>query len=80
MEMKLSALTRGERAYIRRVESDCTLAGRLTDLGMTPGTGICCELVGPAGGMAAYRVRGALVALRRPDADRVWVVRRCPEV
>ena len=74
MELPLSALALGEWAYISRVGGKADMARRLEELGMIPGTRIGCELVSPAGDPAAYRVRGALIALRRKDAEMVSVV------
>jgi DtxR family Mn-dependent transcriptional regulator len=46
---------------------------RMLDLGILPGTVISAELVSPAGDPTAYRIRGALVALRRHEAALVNV-------
>ncbi len=73
MELPLSALAVGEGADIVCVEGD--MSRRLTQLGFTPGTRVACELTAPVGDPAAYRVRGALIALRRRDAGQVRVRR-----
>ena len=73
MELPLSALGLDERAYISRVSGQPDMVRRLRELGFLPGTGVCCELISPAGSPVAYRVRGALIALRRRDADMVTV-------
>lgn len=73
MELPLSALVLGESAYISRVDGQGAMARRLTELGLLPGTHVSCELVSPAGDLAAYRVRGALIALRAQDAGTVRV-------
>lgn len=44
---------------------------RLLDLGVVPGTEITPELVSAGGDPVAYRIRGALIALRREQAG--WV-------
>ena len=44
---------------------------RLMDLGILPGTVIQAELVSPSGDPTAYRIRDALIALRKEQAD--WV-------
>jgi DtxR family Mn-dependent transcriptional regulator len=48
---------------------------RLMDLGLLPGTTITAELVSSAGDPTAYRLRGALIALRKNQADLIYV---CP--
>jgi len=73
VKRNLNALIRGEYAYIDQVDGENALSRRLADLGFVPGTRVECELVSPAGDPAAYRIRGALIALRRRDAGRVWV-------
>lgn len=73
MELPLSALALGKSAYISRVDGQPDMARRLTELGLLPGTHVSCELVSPAGDPAAYRVRGALIALRARDAGTVSV-------
>jgi DtxR family Mn-dependent transcriptional regulator len=46
---------------------------RLLDLGLVPGTMVEAEFRSPAGDPTAYRVRGALIALRREQADQIQV-------
>lgn len=50
---------------------------RLLDLGVVAGTEIEAELVSAAGDPVAYRIRGALVALRREQAE--WIRIERPE-
>ncbi len=73
MELPLSALARGQRAYISKVDNDTGMKCRLEELGLLPGTRVECELVSPGGDPVAYRVRGALIALRKRDAGTVHV-------
>lgn len=46
---------------------------RLMDMGILPGTKIEVALSGPAGDPKAYRVRGALIALRKEQAELIAV-------
>ena len=48
---------------------------RLLDLGVVPGTRVTSELRGPSGDPTAYRIRGALIALRRDQAHHIFVHR-----
>ena len=48
---------------------------RLLDLGLVPGTEITPELTSAAGDPVAYRIRGALIALRRTQAAWIRVTR-----
>lgn len=46
---------------------------RLMDLGILPGTSLQAELKSPLGDPTAYRVRGALIALRREQAQEIEI-------
>jgi DtxR family Mn-dependent transcriptional regulator len=48
---------------------------RLLDLGVVKGTEITAEMVSAAGDPVAYLIRGALIALRRGQAEWVLVER-----
>jgi DtxR family Mn-dependent transcriptional regulator len=52
---------------------------RLLDLGLVPGTFVEAELTSAAGDPVAYRVRGALIALRKDQARWVQVDRAVAE-
>ena len=52
---------------------------RLLDLGLVPGTMVEAEMRSPGGDPVAYRVRGALIALRRDQARWIHVDRRVVE-
>jgi DtxR family Mn-dependent transcriptional regulator len=48
---------------------------RMMDLGLLPGTVVEAELRSPAGDPTGYRVRGAVIALRRDQADHIRIQR-----
>ncbi len=48
---------------------------RMMDLGILPGTVIAAELISPGGDPTAYRIRGALIALRREQAQLINIQR-----
>jgi DtxR family Mn-dependent transcriptional regulator len=50
---------------------------RLMDLGLLPGSTIAAEMTSASGDPTAYRVRGALIALRKNQTDQIYV---CPNV
>lgn len=52
---------------------------RLMDLGILPGTSIEIEMSSPSGNPRAYRVRGAVIALRHSQAEDIRI-QRSPEV
>lgn len=69
----LAQIGPGETARVRRLSSSCRGAQRrrLLDLGVVPGTSIASELRSVTGDPTAYRIRGALIALRRQQAE--WI-------
>lgn len=48
---------------------------RLLDLGVLPGTEIVAEMRSPSGDPIAYRIRGALIALRQQQAHGIYITR-----
>lgn len=72
---RLSALPIGSEATVHRLAPSCTGAERrrLLDLGVVPGTRIRCEFTSPFGSPRSYQIRGALVALRDHQADRILI-------
>ncbi len=79
--MRLSALSPGESASVVALAASCRGAQRrrLLDLGLVPGTEVTSELRAPSGDPTAYRIRGALIALRLDQASHIFVHKR-PEV
>lgn len=71
MVIPLCNLSPGHKAQILCLADCKTMADRLFDLGFTPGSIITCVLKRPGGQIAAYLVRGAVIALRREDSRLV---------
>jgi DtxR family Mn-dependent transcriptional regulator len=71
----LAALGPGETGEVVALAASClgVPRRRLLDLGVVPGTRVTHELRGPSGDPTAYRIRGALVALRREQADQIYI-------
>lgn len=72
---RLSDLKVGETASIVGLSPACRgpERNRLLDLGLVPDTPVQIVLSSPAGSPIAYRIRGASIALRREQADRVII-------
>ena len=71
----LSSLHTGEAAQVVRL-SPAVVGGerrRLLDLGLVPGTRVERDFDSMLGSPTAYRVRGATIALRKEQADRIFV-------
>jgi Fe2+ transport system protein FeoA len=70
---RLSELQPGESGQVIRVEGEGEQRRRLMDLGLIPGTVVTAEMVSPMGDPTAYRIRGALIALRQDQAGLIVV-------
>ena len=73
----LDALQPGESASVIRISPACRGAQRrrLLDLGLVPGTTVRAELVGAMRDPTAYEIRGALIALRKKQAEWIYIDR-----
>jgi DtxR family Mn-dependent transcriptional regulator len=74
-DRRLSSLAIGQQATVVDLSSACRgpERRRLLDLGVVPGTVIRTELVSTGGDPIAYRIRGAMIALRNAQADLIYV-------
>jgi DtxR family Mn-dependent transcriptional regulator len=73
-QRNLADLETGERGTVIGISPACQGAQRrrLLDLGVVPGTEIEAEMVSAAGDPVAYRIRGAMIALRGHQAE--WIL------
>ncbi len=67
----LADLAPGQSGVVQAVHSEGLERRRMMDLGIVPGTTILVEMNSPVGDPVAYRVRGALIALRREQAQLI---------
>ncbi len=74
---RLSDLAQGERGQVVQISEQCRglERRRLQDLGFLPGAEIQAELTSAGGDPVAYRIRGALIALREEQADQISIQR-----
>jgi DtxR family Mn-dependent transcriptional regulator len=72
---RLSSLAAGEQGTVSGISPACrgVERRRLLDLGLVPGTRVLAEFASPAGDPMAYRVRGALIALRNQQAGMIYI-------
>ncbi|MDZ4673608.1 MAG: iron dependent repressor, metal binding and dimerization domain protein [Gemmatimonadota bacterium] len=75
---RLDSLHPGEEGVVVRLAGAVQGAQRrrLLDLGVVPGTVIRVELSSASGDPMAYRIRGAVIALRRAQADDILIRRQ----
>lgn len=74
----LASLPQGESATVVGIAAACrgVERRRMMDLGVVPGTVVRAELEGPGGDPIGYRIRGAVIALRRVQAERIQIERQ----
>lgn len=72
---RLSALKLGESRKVIEISPACQglQRRRLLDLGLVPGTEVTAVMSSPTGDPTGYRIRGAVIALRREQADLIHV-------
>ena len=69
----LSSLPTGGRAAVSQLLAEGPMRRRLLDLGLVAGTPVECLMTGPGGSLSAYSIRGAVIAIRRRDAENILV-------
>jgi len=69
----LSDLRVGERAIVRELELDHSIAEHLMNLGFVPGLEVSVERSCPGGDPRVYRVEGTEVAIRRELSRHIHV-------
>ena len=72
-EIPLCALAVGEIGRVCTLTAEGSMRRRLQDLGVTAGACVTCLGCAPSGDPAAYRIGGAVIAIRRTDAADVRV-------
>lgn len=70
----LDQLEIGKAATVTRLTCTGAARRRLMDLGILPGARLQAELKSPLGDPIAYRVREALIALRRKQAREIEIM------
>jgi DtxR family Mn-dependent transcriptional regulator len=71
--VRLSALEPGGQARVVALRSHGLTRRRLLDLGVTPGAIVERVFTSPFGEPTAYRIRGALIALRREQTAEIEI-------
>lgn len=72
--IRLGELSKGTLARITAVDETAEISARLMEMGLLEGSPVEVVHVAPFGGdPIAVKVRGALVALRRGEANHIWV-------
>jgi ferrous iron transport protein A len=72
-QMPLNLLPIGKKANVALLKSDGAVRRRMLDLGVIDGTEIETLYKSPSGNPAAYRIRGAVIALRSDVSEKIIV-------
>ena len=73
--LKLSELQVGESGTVRRIDTKGMMRRRFLDIGLIESTYVECVGESPSGNPKAYLVRGAVIAIRKEDAQSIIVGR-----
>lgn len=76
--MRLDELQKGQTAVVKALHITGPTRRRLMDLGILPGTRIEIEMKSPLGDPVAYRIRGAVIALRQVQAREIEITLDVP--
>lgn len=71
--MKLNEIAEGSSCVVKSISLKGAIRRRLQDLGLIEGTNIYCVLKSPKGNPIAYCIRGAIIALRNSDTEKITV-------
>ncbi len=71
--MKMSMLKEGESAVIKELQCENAFAVRLRDMGFVEGERVECKKIAALSSPVLYRVKGADIALRTGDAEKLEV-------
>ena len=69
----LFELSKGQKCLIDKILSEDGMKRRLLDLGLTPNTIVECVNISPHGDPKAFLIRGAVIALRREDCQKILI-------
>ena len=69
----LKDLEVGQKAIVDKLEIDGSIKRRLLDIGLIPGSKIECIMKSPLGNPIAYMIKGAMIAIRKEDSDKIFV-------
>ncbi len=69
----LSDLELGQTACVSRICAEGAIKRRLLDIGLINGTSVKCICQSPTGDPKAFLIRGAVIAIRREDAEKIFI-------
>ena len=74
MQLCLNDMEPGEKAVVSELRVTGSLRRRLLDIGLIRNTEVECLGRSPCGDPIAFRIRGAVIAIRASDCKRILVI------
>ena len=71
--MYLCDMEIGNKAIIKKIVAKDNIKRRLLDIGLIEGTNVECVLKSPFNDPTAYLIRGAIIAIRKEDCNKIEV-------
>ena len=75
MEDLMSRLRPGQSGRVLKILTGKDMRRRLLEIGLIKGSRILCVGRSPLGGMGAYEIMGAVMALRDSDCEKIIIER-----
>ena len=72
-ELTLNKIKPGEKAVVKKLNTCGNMRRRFLDIGLVENTELECVGRSPSGDLAAYLIRGAVIAIRAEDCRSVVV-------
>lgn len=71
--MYLCDMKVGNKAIVKKIFANDNIKRRLLDIGLIEGTNVECVLKSPFNDPKAYLIRGAIIAIRKEDCNKIEV-------
>lgn len=71
----LGELLAGEKGAVTEIDESGKSIRRLLDIGLVPGSKVETVRIAPLGDPIEFRIKGALISLRRHEANKIWIKR-----
>lgn len=69
----LFSLKEGSSANVKTLLNIGSMRRRLQDIGLIEGTRVICLQKSPSGDPVAYLIRGAVIAIRKEDSEKILI-------
>ena len=79
MKDLMSRLRPGQSGRVLEIRTGADMRRRLLEIGLIKNSDVCCVGRSPLGGMGAYEIMGAVMALRDSDCEKIIIDREDAE-